>query len=409
MACNPQDLGERDIFQETEILINKTFRKIINRVKSRRDVLILELNNLKTEYGSRNRASTDSLHELEGMRAQLEQLAIKQNFALTVQKSSIADLDVKIVNLKSTMQQPDLTFQCHLSRLSEDLSNLGNLVVEHSGPNPVTKATTRRQSERATRIIGKKGKEDGNFNCPQKLHVDSTTGLLYIADYYNNRIQIFNTSDWSFLINLPTQNDVFPNSVTTNMQYCYVTSFSSNTILQYSQSNLQLIKSVQKTRGCRPMLDGPSHIAVSPRDEVFVADWNNHRVCVFSRDLVYLRELGVGLLRIPKHIAMSGELVYVMDDSEVHCIHVFSEEGKLVRSFLKKGSDVDNPISFCLDQLGNTVVADHGDDSVKVFSRDGAVSVVSGDSSEVNGYYSVVVCGGRFVVSCRELNCVKVF
>ena len=85
MASNSQDLGGRDIFQETEIIINETFGQIINKVKSRRDVLLLELDNLKTEYASRNRANTDSLHELDGMRVQLEQLAIKQNFALTVQ------------------------------------------------------------------------------------------------------------------------------------------------------------------------------------------------------------------------------------------------------------------------------------------------------------------------------------
>ena len=408
MASNSQDMRGRDIFQETEIIINETFGKIINKVKYRRDVLLLELDNLKTEYASRNRANTDSLHELDGMRVQLEQLAIKQNFALTVQKSSIADLDVKIANLKSTMQQPDLTFQCHLSRLSEDLNNLGNIVVEHSSPIPVTKVSMRKRSQLKTRTIGKKGKENGNFNCPQKLHVDSNTGLLYIADYYNNRIQVFNTSDWSFLLNLPTQKNVFPNSVATSTEYCYVTSFSSNMILQYSQSSLEFIKSVDKTKGYRPKLDGPSHIAVSPRDEVFVVDWSNHRVCVFSRDLEYLREIGVGLLIVPKHITLSGDLVYVLDDNEENCIHVFSEEGLFVRSFLKKGSDIENPTSFFVDQMSNVVLTDYGSDSVKVFSADGVMTVVSRVSSEVNGYYSVVVCGDRFVVSCRELNCVKV-
>ena len=412
MASNLQDaldVGDRDIFKEIEITINTTFRKIINRVKSRRKFLIQELNNLKTEYESGIKASIDSLHELEGMRVQLEQVAIKQNFALKVQESSLADLDTKIANLKSTMQQPDLTFQCHLSRLSEDLSNLGNIEVEPSNPNQVTKVTTRQQCRQETLTIGKKGKEDGNFNCPQKLHVDSITGLLYIADYYNNRIQVFNTSDWSFLLNLPTQKDVYPNSVATSKEYCYATSFSSDTILQYSQSSLQLLKSVSKTGGCCPKLNGPSHIAVSPRNEVFVADWSNHRVCVFSKDLFYLREIGVGLLIIPKHVVLSGELVYVLDDNEVNCIHVFSGEGMLLKSFLEKGIDVKNPISFCLDQLGNVIVTDYGSDSVKVFSTDGLVSVVSGVSSEVNGYYSVVVCGDRYVVSCRELHCVKVF
>ena len=407
MASNPQNLGVRDIFQETVVIIDKTFRKIINKVKSRRDVLLLELDNLKTEYASRNRANTDSLHELDGMRVQLEQLAIKQNFALTVQKSSLADLDVKIANLKSTMQQPDLTFQCHLSRLSEDLNNFGNIVVEHSSPIPVKSKVTRKRSQLKIRTIGKKGKEDGNFNCPQKLHVDPITGLLYIADYYNNRIQVFNTSDWSFLLNLPTQKNVFPNSVATSTEYCYVTS-SSNMILQYSQSSLEFIKSVDKTKGCRPKLDGPSHIAVSPRDEVFVVDCSNHRVCVFSRDLEYLREIGVGLLIVPKHITLSGDLVYVLDDNEENCIHVFSEEGLFVRSFLKKGSDIENPTSFFVDQMSNVVLTDYGNDSVKVFSADGVMTVVSRVSSEVNGYFSVVVCGDRFVVSCRELNCVKV-
>ncbi|KAI6657018.1 hypothetical protein LOD99_11243 [Oopsacas minuta] len=318
------------------------------------------------------------------MKSGLEQLALKQNFALKVLEDSVKDINIKIENLAAKSSKPDLKFQCNIVKILANIKNIGQIVKHGEYPKPrrpseTDRAPANRQRESQSKsVIGKKGNSEGNFNCPQKLHVDQGVNFLYVADYYNNRIQIFNTKDWAFVCSFST-GQIYPNAIATNEDYCYVTSFSSNLILQYNRANFQLIRSVDKTEGSSMRLDGPSHVAINRNNVIFVADWNNNRVCAFSQDLTYLRELGSETLRAPKHIAFSGEFVYVLDDNEKNCMHVFDATGFGIKSYLRKGvkRQITNPTSFCFNQLGNLVVADHSDDSVKVFSSDGVVNAVT--------------------------------
>ena len=404
---------ETDIFEEIASQINRSFNRLISRVKTRRDKLLAELHKLKLSFDKRSRAQDENLSELQDMRQQIEQMAIKQNFAITVQKSSLDEINLKIESLKnSSSQQPDLKFSCNLTDLTNQLSMLGLLEERTAGGAADDKLITPANTLSAVTVIGKKGREKGAFNCPQRLHIDTSTNLLYIADYYNNRVQIFSTEDWSYVFEFGTEKLLYPNSVATSKEYCYVTSYSSNGILQFSQSGLYLIKTVFKTGGTYKKLDGPSHIAVSPDSEVFVADWNNNRVCVFDTELVYLREIGAGLLKVPKHIVFKDSLTYVLDDSELSCLHVFSKEGVVVRSFLPKGEgkSVENPTSFCFDQKGDLVLADYGSDSLKLLSGNkvGSIGQKPPGAASSIGYFCVALCGDRLVVSCRELNCVKI-
>ena len=400
---------ETDIFEVIATQIYKNFNKLISRVKSRREKLLAELQLIKLTFDKKRKAQDNNLTELQEMRQQIEQMAIKQNYALTVQKSSLDEIDLKIETLKTTSSpQPHLKFSCNITDLVsqlntlgvlEDITNVDSLVTLANKHNPII-------------VVGKKGKDKGLFNCPQRLHIDTKTNLMYVADYYNNRVQIFSTENWSYVFEFGTDKLVYPNSVATNMEYCYVTSYSSSTILQFSQSGLHLIKTVFKTGGTFNQLDGPSHIAVSPDNEVLVADWNNNRVCVFDAELVYLREIGTGVLKVPKHIVFREGLTYVLDDNERNCLHVFDKTGTLVKSFLPTGEGkmFATPTSFCFDQRGDLVVADYGSDSLRVLSGDKASSIVvkPPGAGASNGYCCVALCGDRLVVSCSILNCVKI-
>ena len=401
-------VSETDIFEEIATQIHRNFNKLLSRVKSRRDKLLAELQRMKLYFDKKNKAQNENLRELEEMRLQIEQLAIKQNFALTVQKSSLDEIDLKMETLKAnSFLKPNIKFSCIITDISNQLSTVGTLVDRTGTDTPVS---TRITASVPIQVIGKKGKEKGAFDCPQKLHIDTHTKLMYVADYYNNRIQIFNTEDWSYLLHFETDKLVYPNSVATNREYCYVTSYSSNAILQFSQAGLNLIKTVYKTGGSFQKMDGPSHIAISPDNEVFVADWSNNRVCVFDTELFYLREIGANLLKVPKHIVFRDDLTYVLDDNELNCLHAFNKEGSLVRSLLPKGESklVKTPTSFCFDLKGDLVLADYGSDSIKVVSGDRVVNMGLGTDGN-NGYFCVALCGDKLVVSCRELNCIKIF
>ena len=83
----------------------------------------------------------------------------------------------------------------------------------------------------------------------------------------------------------------------------------------------------------------PIGIVVHPTTgEIFVADYNNNRIQVFTSDLVYSHTISNKKCSLPGGLAldMSGNL-YVTDHDH-HCIHKFTIAGKYITQFGSKGS-----------------------------------------------------------------------
>ncbi|KAI6657015.1 hypothetical protein LOD99_11240 [Oopsacas minuta] len=204
MATIQPDIPEEDIFEKIAAKIHDNFNEIVTQALSRKDELLLELNELKLAFEINNKTNIDNLKELAEMKSGLEQLALKQNFALKVLEDSVKDINIKIENLAAKSSKPDLKFQCNIVKILANIKNIGQIVKHGEYPKPrrpseTDRAPANRQRESQSKsVIGKKGNSEGNFNCPQKLHVDQGVNFLYVADYYNNRIQIFNTKDWAF-------------------------------------------------------------------------------------------------------------------------------------------------------------------------------------------------------------------
>ncbi|XP_070550086.1 tripartite motif-containing protein 2-like [Ptychodera flava] len=67
----------------------------------------------------------------------------------------------------------------------------GNVYVTDNGGHCVRVYT---QHGKYLRSFGSEGKGQGQFNCPWGV-VISSTGMVFVADYYNKRIQVFNADD----------------------------------------------------------------------------------------------------------------------------------------------------------------------------------------------------------------------
>lgn len=63
------------------------------------------------------------------------------------------------------------------------------LVVEHGGHRVQVFDPS---STKTKFIIGKQGKNDGEFQNPEGVVTDSQTGTIYISDFANQRIQVTN-------------------------------------------------------------------------------------------------------------------------------------------------------------------------------------------------------------------------
>ena len=132
--------------------------------------------------------------------------------------------------------------------------------------------------------FGSKGSETGQFNDPHGISVDSR-GHVLVADYNNNRIQVFDASGHylsSITHTTPEQKLQTPTSVSVEPDDCvYVVEQSYSRVSIFDQTG-KYIKSFGKNGDKDGEFDEPYAIAVSDEGYVYVSDTDNDRIQVFK-------------------------------------------------------------------------------------------------------------------------------
>ena len=165
------------------------------------------------------------------------------------------------------------------------------------------------------------------------------------------------------------------------------------------------------------MFKYPFGMAVNDKDEIVVADCNNHRVQVFDSNGTFLRSFGhqgenAGEFIYPNGIAIDKDKKIFVADMGNNRVQIFSWEGRHLGSFGGKGS-LDSQLSYpwglSLDSTGNIIVADKGNKLIKIFTPDGRFVMKIGGQGSFSFPVHCVQCGEYFIVSDRCEHCIKVF
>ena len=93
---------------------------------------------------------------------------------------------------------------------------------------------------------------------------------------------------------------------------------------------------------------------------MYVSDYSNSRVQVFTADGTYIREFGQGQLSNPWGLTFTTEGNVVVASYGNQCVFIFNRDGQLVHTL-----NVNNPYSVCFDQNGDLLVAEAG--QVEIF------------------------------------------
>ena len=173
---------------------------------------------------------------------------------------------------------------------------------------------------------------------------------------------------------------------------------------------------IRKKRSGIGMLNYPMGVAVTAKDEVAVADNQNHRVQVFDSDGTFLRSLGhkgknAGELN-PTGIAIDKDRKILVSDRFSNRVQIFSWEGRHLGSFGSEGnldSQLIKPWGLSLDSTGNVIVADTGNKLIKIFTPDGRFVMKIGGQGSFSYPIHCVQCGEYFIVSDLGEHCIKVF
>nr|XP_006813935.1 PREDICTED: E3 ubiquitin-protein ligase TRIM71-like [Saccoglossus kowalevskii] len=149
-----------------------------------------------------------------------------------------------------------------------------NVYVSESSKDCIRKYT---QSRVYIKSFGKSGNMQGKFNSPYLLAINSK-GMVYVPDYLNHRIQVFNSDD-QFMFEFSSTGDSTmrcPIGVAVDRNdYVYV---SSNHKVTKHDSNGQFICRIDSDKDG---LSWPHGVAVCNDGRIAVVDYNNKCIKVF--------------------------------------------------------------------------------------------------------------------------------
>jgi len=159
----------------------------------------------------------------------------------------------------------------------------------------------------------------------------------------------------------------------------------------------------------------PSGVAVTPDNEIVVADTNNHRIQVFDKEGNFKFQFGEvgkrdGQLLYPNRVAVvasNGDII-VTERSPTHQVQIFNKYGQFLRKF---GADVlQHPRGVAVDPWGRIVVVECKVMRVVIFDMVGNVLAKFSCSRHLEFPNGVAVNDNQEVfISDNRAHCVKVF
>ncbi|KAI6658684.1 E3 ubiquitin-protein ligase TRIM71-like [Oopsacas minuta] len=350
-------------FEPAEQLIHSTFEKIIRIATERRDQLLVQLFDIKQDYLRKENTRMKQLAELEKLIQQLMETSIQQNEVVKFREEQMKQTRAEIQKHENETPIPIPSLNTEgLDSLLEQLEKFGSIqeiaVVYRNKTEPI-------------RNIGGKGSKKGELYCPHGLALDGDK--IYIADTYNNRIQIFST-EGKFIHEFGKGQLNYPYGIALHNEWVFISDLGLHSILKFSKTNYKLIKSVKE------VVNYPFGLTTDTNGEVLVAD--NNIIAVLSSDLEYIREIGKDKLKEPSDVKINNNNIFVADNNEINNIHIFSKSGDLLKSFIKLENGIADLVKsltkstsgynfLCFDLYNNIIISDFLVNSINIFTKDG--------------------------------------
>ena len=171
----------------------------------------------------------------------------------------------------------------------------------------------------------------------------------------------------------------------------YVTDIALHSLLHFREDGPFVQVKMQSDYN-NPLKE-PRQIALSERGELYIADYGNHRVQVWDKNLKFIRNIEHTSLSYPIDVKVTSREIYVLSFIAISCIHVFSQSGEILRSIISNGSgmQVSKPYFFCINHLKQIIISDARSYEIKIFSQEGEfLCTVVPERNETGKKYSLL-------------------
>ena len=190
---------------------------------------------------------------------------------------------------------------------------------------------------------------------------------IYCVDEDSNKILTCDGNGDKLLINEVEQESNYEGrrTIAFGDQKLFMAEYGLQGIVKVYNKQLQHLSTI-KHRNMDVM-----DISIDIHQNLYVSDFNNSCVHVFTNDGVHLRSIGHDKeeLKKPWGLCVHGQYVYVTD-IDSHCVFVFTTDGEYVISFGQQGQkegDFDWPFYIYVDNNGFVYVTDNNNARIQCF------------------------------------------
>ena len=180
---------------------------------------------------------------------------------------------------------------------------------------------------------GKRGRAPGELNVPSGVAIHEETHQIFVANYSNDRAEIF-TETGEFLNQLDVGQLSSPWGVATYGDNLYVSCLGDHTVSKFSLAEMCHIRRIGGEGSNNGQFDLPCQLTTDPIGRVFIADTNNHRICIHDPDLNHLRNITHESISEPSQVKVLRDRLYVLCPNDNPCMLVLTLEGDKLHSLI---------------------------------------------------------------------------
>ncbi|KAI6652066.1 E3 ubiquitin-protein ligase TRIM71-like isoform X2 [Oopsacas minuta] len=389
--------SNENVFMKIRKRIEEKFDSIIQKVVERREALIVQLELLEREYETQ----VLKMEEIESSKQEMEQLftTLKLETAKKSLRKSITELNEEIEK-SSKVEYPELSFVCETNDLEWRISELGKLGEAKNKEFVVRKYDN---ISKSLKTFGKNGNNSGKgkFNEPRGVLVDDKNNRIFIADMYNNRIQVWSING-DYISKFGKGTLKYPWEIVLCDNALYISDVAKHFVAKWCSSTFSFMTQTKTTNGWNEgQLDGPAGLDIDS-GEVFVVERENNRISVFDLNLCFKRIMANKMINKSCCLRIRSNTIYIVEMTGI--IKLFSKADQLMRTIGKNRCFSNNIFHFNFDSANNFLITDVDKNSLFILSPEGElIHSICFKDWKLNSPFGIDVSReGKLVVTFRD-------
>ena len=369
-TATPQDKENREDNLQLELSrvrkeIESVFTELIGSLESRKRQLFEQLNKISICYQSYKR-ETDELYkqkvELEKLKSHIGQFSTSVK---PVQNKILKLIDEERKTIVMPARPNLVRFVCDKNKLMSEVNELCKLVER------VSEIDYKSKTQSVISVCDT-GTGSEQLDCPRGVTVDHNTGNIYVADYWNNCVKVFDNTAKYLLkfgdgkgegkMSYPIGLLIRGNKVFVSHDHC---------ILVY-QLDGKFVSSIGSRGSGELQFNYPWGLSTDEyNNDIYICDYNNHRIQIISENLQFKSQFGKDTLHYPRDIKLYKDNIFILDGSNP-CLHIYNRDLVLQQSVVTRGrrQQVSSPWFFFIDNFGNIFITDYGSDSILILNSE---------------------------------------